>query len=164
MPESVDDFVIRCPYCHNPYIYYRKTLGNYRCLLCEKEFDEPFIEYKEDPELDEIMEKIRKKEEEIEVVLQKAKVDYSKCVICGCEADHVHHINLDREDERFDNLAPLCRECHGYIHGSMNAVFGDLASMKEAMTILVDSKIKIMHIYLALVKAKNMLFNKCEIM
>lgn len=43
------------------------------------------------------------------------------CNVCGTSEDLVvHHINGDREDDRLENLVPLCRECHGQVHSTSN--------------------------------------------
>ena len=39
------------------------------------------------------------------------------CKMCGKEGDHVHHINLDKEDNSLNNLILLCKSCHSSIHG-----------------------------------------------
>ena len=145
-----------CPECGSTYFYYRKTYNDYRCQTCGTIFDEPysFCIYDYDLELVEAL----KKKEEPEIVLQKPKIDYSRCVICGKKAKAIHHINLDRNDNRFDNLVPLCNKCHGSFHGSINTIIGDLASAREAMTILIDQKIDVRTIYSALQTLRMKLF------
>jgi len=139
-----------CPKCGSYYIYYRKTFSNYRCQTCEAVFDEPLTIYSYDHDFAATLDNFLEKREKTEVVLQKPKIDYSRCVLCGKKADVIHHINLDRKDDRFDNLVPLCNECHGSFYGSLNAVIGDIASVREAMTILIDKRVDVRTIYSAL--------------
>jgi len=47
----------------------------------------------------------------------------SVCNICGNGSPEnmvVHHINGDREDDRLENLVPLCRSCHSKVHHKTN--------------------------------------------
>ena len=46
-------------------------------------------------------------------------------------------MNLDHNDNSENNLIPVCRDCHGFLHGTLNLIVGDLASQREAMDILV---------------------------
>jgi 5-methylcytosine-specific restriction endonuclease McrA len=134
---------------------------NWRCDVCESEFDEPFYIF-DGTEFFELLQSTREEYEKIEVVTFKANIDYSKCAICGKEASCVHHLNLDREDNRFNNLVPLCKECHGSFHGLLNALIGDVASQREAMSSLVDYKVPLEAIYSALLFLQQKFFGACE--
>lgn len=40
-----------------------------------------------------------------------------RCELCNATEDIIaHHIDGDRENNDLDNLAPVCRSCHGKIH------------------------------------------------
>lgn len=55
---------------------------------------------------------------------QKALDCYGeKCVDCGAtDAIEIHHINRDRDDNRVENLIPLCRSCHRSLHNEGDTV------------------------------------------
>lgn len=44
--------------------------------------------------------------------LEIIKLQNGKCLICGKNADCVHHINYDKQDSCSLNLVLLCRSCH----------------------------------------------------
>jgi hypothetical protein len=140
-----------CPHCLSKRIYYRQTNNNWKCQECLSEFNEPLYIYAYDPDFVRTLDEIHAKRNQIEIVTQKPKVDYSTCALCKSKkAQCVHHIDLDRYDNRFDNLAPLCHKCHGTMHGLLNLIIGDVASQRECLSILVDSRIPIGEIYRAL--------------
>ena len=39
------------------------------------------------------------------------------CMDCGRIADTVHHADCNRNNNRIENLIPLCRPCHEMRHG-----------------------------------------------
>ena len=47
-----------------------------------------------------------------------------RCLRCGCDEKKnkkrldVHHLDYDKNNADIDNLVPLCRLCHGGVHGS----------------------------------------------
>jgi len=49
--------------------------------------------------------------------LKCLKQKINTCHICGTGDDLiVHHIDGDRENNRLENLIPLCRQCHSRVH------------------------------------------------
>lgn len=42
------------------------------------------------------------------------------CCICQTPFIHIHHIDENRENNSFDNLAPLCPNCHSLAHSESN--------------------------------------------
>jgi hypothetical protein len=73
------------------------------------------------------------------------------CPICKKrKASVMHHINLDKSDNRPENLISICRECHGYIHGLLNACLGTIANQREVLAILTDKGYSIFDIIVAL--------------
>ena len=43
-------------------------------------------------------------------------VKKKECLFCDKKRDLIHHINLNRQDNKQSNLIPLCGSCHAKIH------------------------------------------------
>ena len=41
------------------------------------------------------------------------------CSFCGKKREHIHHINMNRQDNALINLLPLCSVCHLTIHATI---------------------------------------------
>lgn len=55
------------------------------------------------------------------------------CNACGSSDELVvHHIDGDRENNRLDNLVPLCPDCHNKIHSQKN-VSAKLKRLREKL-------------------------------
>jgi len=48
-----------CPKCLSENIYYRYTIGTWRCKFCDSEFETPIAIYIEDPELFEQLDRVK---------------------------------------------------------------------------------------------------------
>lgn len=38
------------------------------------------------------------------------------CIFCGKEQEHIHHLDLDRQNNNSENLISVCYKCHRIIH------------------------------------------------
>ncbi len=66
---------------------------------------------------------------EIKVVSEDIKnrlilKNYYKCDKCGYSYLEIHHIDKNPENNRFENLITLCRECHRIIHSDLYSKTG----------------------------------------
>ena len=56
------------------------------------------------------------------------------CEFCGKYMPlDIHHMNMDRADNRPENLARICGYCHSRYHGLLNQLIPDKASQREAI-------------------------------
>ena len=63
----------------------------------------------------ECIEKHQKEEEKIRRI-RKRKGFGEKCIFCGKKVEEIHHADMNKNNDRKDNLIPLCRKCHKKIH------------------------------------------------
>ena len=56
---------------------------------------------------------------------QAINIHGSLCVFCGSEYKDIHHLSYERVGNECveTDLVPLCRKCHGEIHGKTRASF-----------------------------------------
>jgi len=48
--------------------------------------------------------------------LIKLKEADGKCEVCGSDAYCIHHLDGSRDNHELENLAVVCRKCHGILH------------------------------------------------
>lgn len=66
--------------------------------------------------------------------------DNNCCVVCGMTKEqhgqnlHVHHIDYDKANNELENLATVCKYCHGKIHGAEELWQKILSSQSELLT------------------------------
>lgn len=55
------------------------------------------------------------------------------CVICGGQAEAIHHVDGDRDNNTAKNLVPVCTSCHNQVHyGSTEQTLPWFAKLNEA--------------------------------
>lgn len=53
------------------------------------------------------------------------------CIICRESADTLHHIDHNKDNNREDNLIPICSSCHSTYHNKFRDSYRKLASGRD---------------------------------
>ena len=128
------EVVLVCPECGSQNIMFQHEEGEeyFICLDCGEFFQQPV---------------------EKEVICK-----LGLCEFCGRYTKLViHHMNMDRSDNRTINIARICKYCHGMFHGLLNQIIPDTASQRETIYMLQELGLNKKEILEALKQATNIL-------
>lgn len=67
-----------------------------------------------------LMEKVQDEPTKKELITKLLDKSNNRCCICQTSFIHSHHIDLNPNNDTFDNLAPLCPNCHAQAHSKSN--------------------------------------------